>query len=114
METYNKALHDLYDHVGFKEDWVVYPIDDCTDKYWYVNESTNEVHYGETQEDLKNQIDNYYVDEIYKQRFYDKWIYSGKKFTMIFCDPGVDGMKWFKIFDNDKMMEMTQPTTQSA
>jgi hypothetical protein len=103
MENYNKALQDLYDHVGFKEDWVVYPIDDCTDKYWYVNEEYKEVHYADTQKELNDEYDNYYVDEIYTQRFYQKWIYRGKDLTLIFCNPGVDGMIYFRIFDNNKM-----------
>lgn len=104
MQNYNKALQDLYDHVGFKEDWVVCPIDDCTDKYWYVNEDWKEVHYANTIRELKDQDGNYYADNIYTQRFYRKWIYRGEDVTLIFCDPHVDGVQWFRIFDNDKMI----------
>jgi hypothetical protein len=31
LKNYEEAKQALYAHVGFKEDWVVYPIDDCTD-----------------------------------------------------------------------------------
>lgn len=99
MEQYNKAEECLFNHVGFISDWVVYPIDDETDKYW--SEDGEEVKYAESIDDY-NSDGNYFVDEIYKQRFYKKWVYRGKKLTLIFCDPHVDGVRWFRIFDNEK------------
>lgn len=104
ISKYNKALQDLYDHVGFKEDWVVCPIDDCTDSYWFTDGDT--VRYAKTIKDLKDEdAGEYYSDDIYTQRFYSKWIYEGKDYTMIFCDPHVDGMKWFRVFSNDKKFD---------
>lgn len=100
IENYQKALQDIYDHVGFVEDWVVYPIDDCTESYWNADDTT--VNYADTKEELINKNGEYYSDDIYTQRFYEKWIYEGEEITMIFCDPHVDGMKWFRIFDNSK------------
>ncbi len=38
MKNYSKALQDIYDHVGFVEDWVIYPIDDRTDYYWDITD----------------------------------------------------------------------------
>lgn len=98
MDNYNKALQELYNHVDFEEDWVVCPIDDCTDKYWTYNEDS--VFYADTEEELRNEEGNYYQDDIYKQRFYKKWVYEGERLTMIFCNPHVDGVQWFRIFDN--------------
>lgn len=99
INNYNKALEDLYNHVGFKEDWLVCPIEDCTEYYWTVDDDN--VTYAKTIEEFYSDGD-YYRDEIYKQRFYSKWVYEGKDLTMIFCDPHVDGVKWFRIFDNTK------------
>jgi len=100
MARYKSAKDEIYEHVGFKEDWVVYPIDDRTSMYWTLN-GDSEVRYAKTEEDLNDEASgNFYVDEIYKQRFYSKWIYEGEDLTMIFCDPGTDGMKWFGIFSN--------------
>ena len=107
IENYEKAKQAIYDHVGFEEDWVVCPIDDCTDKYWFIDAENEEVHYADTKDELFEE-DNHYVDEIYKQRFYDKWVYVGKDFTMVFCNPGVDGMKWFRIFANDKWVNLDE------
>ncbi|MBK7380727.1 MAG: hypothetical protein IPJ03_17355 [Ignavibacteriales bacterium] len=100
MDNYNKALDRLYKHVGFKEDWVVYPINDCTDKFWNVEGDT--VKYANTKEEFESESGEYFEDELYKQRFYDKWIYEGKQLTLIFCNTHIDGVCWFRIFDNDK------------
>lgn len=99
VENYNNSLEEIYKHVGFKEDWVVYPIDDNTGYYWNIDDDT--VKYANSIEQFNSDGD-YYQDDIYKQRFYSKWVYVGEKYTMIFCDPHVDGMKWFRIFDNSK------------
>lgn len=36
IENYQKALQDIYDHVGFVEDWVVYPIDVISIKFQFL------------------------------------------------------------------------------
>jgi hypothetical protein len=102
IENYEKSLQAIYDHVGFEESWVVAPIDDQTDKYW--NYDDDSVYFADSIDEFKTEDGNFYSDEIYKQRFYDKWVYEGKDFTMIFCNPSVDGMKWFRIFDNNKRL----------
>lgn len=99
IENYNKAKQEIYDHVGFEEDWVTCPIDDSTDFLWTVDEIS--VKYAENIDKLQSD-DDFYQDDIYTQRFYDKWVYRGEDITMIFCNPHVDGMKYFRIFDNLK------------
>lgn len=106
VEDYKKALDAIYDHVGFKEDWVICPLDDCTEMFWEIDSGGKEFcRYAKTIKDIED-IDsgNYYEDDIYTQRFYNKWVYEGKDFTMVFCDSHTDGMKWFRIFDNTKRM----------
>lgn len=83
VENYQKALDAVYEHVGFKEDWVVCPLDDQTSCYWYVN--ADFVRYSETIE-----------------KFFSDGDYEGADFTMIFCDPHTDGVQWFRLFDNKK------------
>jgi hypothetical protein len=99
MTNFNAAIKALYDHVGFVEDYVVCPIDDCTDCFWSTDGVS--VKYAKTLE-IFNSSGDYYLDDVYTQRFYKKWVYEGEKLTMIFCDPHVDGVKWFRVFDNSK------------
>lgn len=105
VEKYNQALKKLYEHVGFVEDWVVCPIDDQTKCLWATD--GKRVKYAPTLEKFNSDGD-YYLDEVYTQRFYDKYIYRGEEYTMIFCDPHVDGVQWFRFFDNSKEQEMSK------
>lgn len=109
IEDYNNALNAIYEHVGFQEDWVVCPLDDCTEKFWHIDENEKYVRFAKTLDDFFSNGD-YYQNDIYMQRFYDKWIYEGKDFTMVFCDPHVDGMKWFRLFDNKKRIRTLNKT----
>lgn len=106
MQAYEAAEAALFEHVGFTPDWVMCPISDCTESYWYTDGET--VVYAETMEKMESD-GNYYQDDIYTQRFYEKWIYEGKDLTMIFCDPHVDGVKWFRVFDNTKRVKSYGP-----
>lgn len=105
---YNFAKLSLYNHVGFVEDWVVCPIDDCTNYYWGVDEDC--CIYAETIEQFKSEGD-YYKDDIYKQCHYSKWVYEGKDFTMVMCNPNVDGVRWFRFFDNKKRLPLKTAKT---
>lgn len=106
LENFKKAKQDLYDHVGFVEDWVVYAIEDQTDCWWKINNGT--VLFADDKEDLAEDyfdVGNYYENEIYTQRFYKQHVYRGKELTMIFCDTHTDGNKFFTFFANDKELK---------
>jgi hypothetical protein len=111
LENFRKAKQDLYDHVGFVEDWVVYAIQDETDCWWKINNNPNmnkkTVLFADNKIDLLEDIayGNYYENEIYTQRFYKKHVYRGKDLTMIFCDTHTDGNKFFTFFDNKKELK---------
>jgi hypothetical protein len=105
IDNYNDALQSLYDAVGFVEDWAVLPIDDRTDMFWHVDEVDNCVRYAESMEVLDSDGD-YYENQIYKQRFYNKWIYRGEKLTMIMVDTNIDGNRFFAFYDNDKEVKI--------
>lgn len=101
MNYWVKAQQDLYDHVGFVEDWVAYAIDDRTDMFWTIGGNDEFVRYAEDINTLNSNGD-FYEDEIYHQRFYPKWVYRGEKYTMIIVDTHTDGNKFFAFYDNEK------------
>lgn len=101
---YKNALQALYDHVGFKEDWVVYAIEDRTEMFWKISgtERDGEVIYHEDNQVVHDEDGQHYSDEIYTQRFYSKWVYRGTELTMIFVDTHTDGNKFFAVYSNEK------------
>lgn len=106
MVNFEKAKQDLYDHVGFKKDWVVYAAEDRTDMLWIVNELDEYVRYAKTKEEIYSDGD-YYKDQIYTQRFYKKWVYRGEKLTMIMVDTHTDGNRFFAFYDNEKEIKVS-------
>jgi len=97
LEDYDKAKQAIYDHVGLVEDWTVYPLDFKVGMPWTTD--GDEVKYADSQEQFDSDGD-YYSDEVYKQRFYKKHILRGEQYTLIFCQPHVDGMIFWRIFEN--------------
>ncbi len=82
------------------EDWVVIPLNDAREYYWYLTgEGPGEVYFAKTEEDLQNE-DVYYMNEIYRQRFLPKWVYRAEDYTMICVDTHTDGNKFLQVFDN--------------
>lgn len=101
LDNYNKALEELYNYFGFKEDWTVYPIDDAREYFWEMD--NNEVKFYDSKEAYEEQDDSHtYSNEILHHRFYPKSVYEGKDFTMIMVDTHTDGNKFLQIFDNSK------------
>ena len=103
VTEYFNLQNKIFDYFGYKEDWCVIPLSDCTDMYWtLIGEGPGELHYADTKQDLLDKSGCYYVDSIYTQRFLKKWVYRGENYTMVCCDPHVDGNKFLRILDNEK------------
>lgn len=102
LTEYFEIQGRIFEYFGYQENWRVIPIDDARMYFWRVNEQTDEVKYARTEEELKTQTGFYYVNEIYRQRFLDKWVYRGAEYTMIAVDTHTDGNKFLQVFDNSK------------
>ncbi len=103
LDDYFKIQQQIYNYFGYKEDWVVIPIEDSTEYYWRLDgEGQGEIIYAETEELLDDPAGNYYVHSIYTQRFLPKWVYRADDYTMICVDTHTDGNKFLQIFDNQK------------
>jgi len=103
LTNFFEAQAKVYEYFGYVEDWVVIPLNDCRAYYWYVDgEGPGTVHYADSEQDLLDQDGDYYVNDIYTQRFLKKWVYRGKDFTMICVDTHIDGNKFLSVFDNSK------------
>jgi hypothetical protein len=119
LDQYFKLQKEIYDYFGYVEDWVVIPIEDRREYYWCLDDE-DEVYFTSKKETMKqllvNHLDwetldeslqnNVYSNEVYTQRFLDKWIYRGPDYTMVVVDTNTDGNKFLAIFSNDKEMEV--------
>jgi len=101
LQNYNRALEALYKHVGFVEDWVVYPIEDRSGMYWQIVDNQY-VKWALTKKLFA--ADNCYEEPIDRQRFYEKWVYEGKKLTMIMVNTQTDGNKFFAFYSNNRRL----------
>lgn len=102
LRDYEAIRQEIHSYFGYVEDWVVIPLDDSTHYYWQLFENpdgSGHVEYDEIEPSGEN-FEYAYQDEIYTQRFLPKWVYRGKEYTMICCNPGVDGNKFLRIFNN--------------
>jgi hypothetical protein len=104
LDRYLSLQKEIYDYFGYVEDWVVIPIDDRREFYWSTigDERSGSVKYAVTEDELEEELGDYYQDEIYTQRFLPKWVYRALEFTMICVDPQSDGNRFLAIYDNSK------------
>lgn len=107
LKEYFRIQKQIYDYFGYVEDWVAIPIDDSTMYYWFIegDEKYGSVVFANEMKDFIS--DEYYSNEIYRQRFLPKWVYRSNDYTMICVDTHIDGNKFLQIFDNKK--EISNP-----
>lgn len=108
LNEYFALQKQIYDHFGYVQDWKVIPLNDATEYFWYLDGEGhgNSVHFADTEQELTQQSGNYYVDEIYTQRFLPKWVYRAEDYTMICVDTHIDGNMFLQVFDNSKERKM--------
>lgn len=103
LTDYFDLQQKIFEYFGYVEDWCVIPLDDSREMFWYLTgEGPGELHYADSEQELTDETGNYYIDEIYTQLFLRKWVYRDDKFTMVCCDPRVDGNKFLRILDNNR------------
>lgn len=103
LDKYLRMQKEIFDHFGYKEDWVAIPIDDARKYYWRLSgEGPGNVRFAETAKLLDDPDMHYYENDIYTQRHLPKWVYRAENYTMICVDTCVDGNKFLQIFDNKK------------
>lgn len=104
LTEYFELQKKVYEHFGYKEDWVVIPIDDGREYFWRLREEGlgGTVCFAYTEKELKDEDGQYYESEIYTQRHLPKWIYRADGFTMVCVYTHTDGNRFLQVFDNDK------------
>lgn len=96
LDDYFKLEEEIHNYFGYVEDWVAIPMDDATMYTWHLD--THSVSFWLNDEELEK--NEWYTNQIYTQRFLNKWVYVGKDYTMVVVDTQVDGNKFLQIFSN--------------
>lgn len=105
LTEYFEIQKKVFAYFGYVEDWRVIPLDDAREYFWRIDgEGPGTVCYADSEDELANESGNYYEDEIYTQRHLPRWVYRGDEFTLVCCNPGVDGNVFLRVFDNSKEM----------
>jgi hypothetical protein len=104
LDEYLNLQAKIYEYFGYIENWRVIPLDDSREYNWRIvgEENDGAVQYWEPDVQFSEEEGNYYEDDIYTQCHLKQWVYRGEEYTMICCDPHVDGNKFLRIFDNKK------------
>lgn len=100
IERFDNAKQVLYDHIGFIENYLIYPIVNRTETFWQLSPTESSVKFAK--EKFISSDGKYYFNLIFTNRYYNKSIYHGKELTMIFVDLTIDNIKYFAFFSNDK------------
>lgn len=101
LDDYLALQAEIFSYFGYVEDYRAIPLEDSREVYWRLEgDGPGTVHYADSAKELAEEEGNYYTDEIYTQRFLPRWVYRGEDYTLVCCDPGVDGNKFLRVFDN--------------
>jgi hypothetical protein len=121
LQNFLSVRDVLYEHCGFKEDWIAFPIEDSDiEKYWHIEDEvwkqdgTKEeseatfngtLFTADTVDKLidEDEEEDYYEVSLVRHRFFHgKSVYRGKDLTLVIGEPHVDGMRWLYVLDNAK------------
>lgn len=94
LENYWDAINAICDHVGFGDyNDPFLPIDDCTNYYWALRDGK----VGYSEDDFPEDFSCAYVYETpEKNSFFDKSVWEGEKYTMVYA------VRFMILFDNSK------------
>lgn len=120
VSNYFKLRDKIFAHVGYKQDWCVWQIDDSRDQFWAINPAPNppgddrergDIWFSSKRETIEYVIthggewgphgSDFYSNTVYTNRFLPKWVYRGPLLTMIVADTHTDGNKYLQLFRNE-------------
>ena len=81
LDEYFKLQKQIFEYFGYKEDWVVIPIEDSREYFWSLTEEYfgDEVKFAKDKENVfEGTMKDGYSEEIYTQCHLPKWVYRAK------------------------------------
>lgn len=120
VDEFFAARAAIFEHVGYREDWRVLPLEDSRDQFWTVDAKEVAWVKFSPQRDaltywLEKHPDEYgpygqvlYENSIYTQRFLPKWVYRGAELTLVVADTHTDGNKYLQLFRNENEVRLEE------
>lgn len=106
ITRYFSLQEEVFKYFGYVQDWKVIPLDPQLGRYWMIcgpedSNSTNVTWSDQpfTEKSVK-EGSKIYGGTIYTQRFLPKWVYRGKKYTMVAVDTHSDDNRVLMVFEN--------------
>lgn len=101
LDKYNALRAEIFNYFGYIENWKIIPLDDAREYFWRLDgDGPGFLRFSETEDGLNSCDGQYYENEIYTQRYLDKWVYRGPEYTMVVVDTCTDGNKLLQILSN--------------
>jgi hypothetical protein len=105
FDDYVAAIEAVHQYFGYVEDWVVIPLDDGREYFWYLQGGEADgarLCYAKTERELGLEEGDYYESPVYTQRHLPRWVYRAADYTMVSIDTQTDGNKFLIVLDNSK------------
>ena len=96
LEKYFELQKEIYEYFGYEEEWSVYPIDDQTRYFWFIDTYLDVVWFFDDKEAYENE------DGMHSYSCQIIEIYRRDDYTMIKVDTNTDFNKFLSIYDNSK------------
>jgi hypothetical protein len=110
LTDYFDLQEQIYQYFGYREDWLVIPLQDCCQYWWrVVGSPVNELQIAKTEQDLVSQTGSFRTAEIFRHRHISKSLYRTNRYTMVVVDTHQDGNKFLRILDNTKERPHNDP-----
>lgn len=99
LENYHSALEAIHDHIGFVEEWRVYPINDSSLYVWQIR-NENVVFWDSLEQYNSMDLEDGLKEPYYSEIIINDQVFNGSIYTGIFIDTQTDGNKFLSIFKN--------------
>lgn len=108
LDEWNKVEASLHRHVGYEENWTVFPIDDRRAYYWRL--AVGSVWFSEDPRFRDEGGDDPEHHPVYNDAFVtlnqSGCVFRGEELTAILVDTQTDGNKFLAFFSNDKEVNL--------
>lgn len=104
IDNYDKLLEEIYKHVGYELKWVVFPLDDKREVFWWTDRF--DIKFCLTKEKLLLWLtEGDDSGDCWHNEVIRKGVYRGEQITAIEVDTNTDGNKLLMLLRNENEVQ---------